>query len=267
MQETFIELVPHSAESLQKDIRQVQSMDIEFHGFNFPELKRKKTSFLTPEQMMALRSQGNLAEDKKLALHLRTQERNVAGNIERIRLCASQGVDIALLVTGDAFDAKLSSVTCSHDVLEGMEHPMENIEIAVGADLYHQHWGRWSNKISAIRNKIVGSVFTQPIFLPETLLALQSKTTGLPPEKVYAGITWVTNAKSRDYWHEMNQVPLTHLPSGESDQVIRRNSIAQSSEILQMAKQQGLSQYVMLMKGTLDDLEMIFSLSEKSRAH
>ncbi len=87
------------------------------------------------------------------------------------------------------------------------------------------------------------------------------------PEKVYAGITWITNSKSREYWHAMNNVPLEFLPSGESDDTIRHNSISQSADMLRLVRQQGFSQYVMLMRGKLEELQQIFSLSESIREH
>lgn len=263
MQETFIELVPRSAESLQEDMRQVEAMGISFQGYNLPELKRQKSSFLSPEEMMHMR----LSPTKKLALHLCTQERAVTENIERIRLMAVNGVDITLLVTGDAFDPGKEPATCAHDVLDGIEKPVENIEIAVGADLYMNQWGRWGRKTDAIQRGIVGSTFTQPIFHPQTLDSLCKNTRDFPKEKVYAGITWITSAKSREYWHTMNSVPLKFLPSGEADDTIRSNSISQSADMLRLIRQQGLSQYVMLMRGALEELQQIFSLSENMREH
>ena len=267
MQETFIELVPRSASSLCEEMRQVEQMDISFQGYNLPELKRQKSSFLSPEHMMQMRKKAELSPEKKLALHLRTQERNVVENIERVRLMAMHGVDIALLVTGDAFDPGEEPATCAHNVLDGITVPMGGIEIAVGADLYMKQWGRWGHKIPAIQKGIVGSTFTQPIFHPQTLASLHENIGNFLPEKVYAGITWISNAKSREYWHRKNNVPAEFLPSGESDETIRYNSISQSADILRLVRQQGFSQYVMLMSGRLEELQQIFSLSENIREH
>lgn len=262
MQETFIELVPRSVQSLQENMRQVEAMNISFQGYNFPELKRHNSIFLSPEEMMCMRSNDQVSPAKKLALHLRTQERNVAENIKRIQCMAMHGVDIALLVTGDAFDPGKEPATCAHNVLDGMDTPIENIEIAVGADLYMNQWGRWERKLQAIKKGIVDSTFTQPIFHPQTLASLSENTGDFPLEKVYAGITWMANAKSREYWHTVNNVPLDLLPCGESDDTIRHNSVSQSADILRFARQQGFSQYVMLMRGKLEELQQIFSLSE-----
>ncbi len=267
MQETYIELVPRSGESLQTDMQRVESMNIAFQGYNLPELKRPKTSFLTPEQMMAMRQQGELARGKKLALHLRTQERDVAQNIDRIHHLAHHGVDIALLVTGDAFDPTQEPATCAHNVLEGIQAPIENIELAVGADLYMPEWGRWRRKNEAMQRGIVSATFTQPVFHPQVLETFTENTRYLSPEKIYAGITWVTNGKSRDYWQTMNNVPSKYLPSGEADDTIRRNSISQAADTLKLVRQQGYSAYVMLMRGSLEDLQEIFATAENIREY
>ncbi len=264
MQETFIELVPRAADSLQGEMAALEQRDIAFDGFNLPELKRKTGTFLTPEELMTLHAAGRLSPEKKLALHLRTQERSVGANIERIQTLAAAGVDIALLVTGDAFDPGQEPATCAHQVLDAIDCPM-GINIAAGADLYMPEWGRWGKKQPAIKRGVVDSAFTQPVFHPEVLGSLGKQSEPFSKEALYAGITWVTSAKSRDYWRTTNQVPEKHLPSGESDDVIRRNSIAQAAEIFRLAKQEGYSTYIMLMRGTLADLEEIFKLSENNR--
>src|SRR5258707_743817 len=143
MQKTFIELVPRNEQALKQEMQHVESMDISFHGFNLPELKRQRTGFLSPEEMMQMRGAGGLAPTKQLALHLRTQERSVMENVERVQLMAKHGVNIALLVTGDAFDPGQEPATCAHHVLDGFQEPLQNIEVAVGADLYMKDWGRW----------------------------------------------------------------------------------------------------------------------------
>jgi 5,10-methylenetetrahydrofolate reductase len=265
MQETFIELVPRTAESLQTEMKDLEQRDISFQGYNLPELRRQKVTFLTPEELMFMRMEGAISPDKKLALHLRTQERDVATNIERIRLLATHGVDMALLVTGDAFDPGQEPATCAHHVLKKMDQPIEAIDIAVGADLYMPQWGRWEQKTDAMHRGVVTAAFTQPIFHPETVAGLAQQTTALPNEKLYAGVTWITHAKGREYWSLMNHVPVAHLPAGESDQTIRANSISQSAEILRLVRQQGYSSYLMPIRGTLDDLETIFALSENNR--
>lgn len=264
MPKSYIELVPRSAEELKKAIGDISIANLPCNGFNFPEIRAKKSVFLSPEEMMAMRTNGELAEEKEIALHLRTRDHSIEGTLQRIRQAAASNIQTVLLVTGDALERNTTSgTTHTHDFLNTLHSPPPGVSVAIGADIYHEGWGRWKDKIPAITRGIIRTIFTQPIFSQDTFEEMEQKTGGLlQREQIFAGITWVTDTKSRDYWQRVNKVPLSILPKGSANDTIRENSIAQAAGILRTAKREGYSTYTMVMKGTLEELQEIFQKAE-----
>ena len=264
MPETFIELVPRCDASLRQSMAELEASGIPFDGYNIPEIVTGNQSFLRPEDLLKLKSNGAISEEKKLVLHLRTREHSAEETLDRLQLIARYNVAIALLVTGDPTLQEQGRCTHAHDVLAACsDHPP--LPLGVAADIYQPQWGRWQQK-KPFLGTTAQSVFTQPIFHPSLLedIALHTKD-ALQPEQVYVGITWITTDRSRRYWHERNAVPLTHLPQGGSDAEISGNSIAQAADVLRAAKQQQHSIYIMLMRSTIAQLERVISLSENIR--
>ncbi len=263
MPETFIELVPRCDNSLHQSMAELESCAIPFDGYNIPEIIRKGQSYLLPEDVLKLRSEGKISPQKQLALHLRTRERTIQQTLDRIALAARHNVNIALLVTGDPIKQQ-EPCTHAHEVITAQTDAFP-LRIGVAADIYQPHWGRWNRKIPAI-GKTVDAVFTQPIFSPSVLHEIDQRTNNLlRPDQIYAGITWITTERSRRYWHEQNHVPLDHLPNGNTDAEITQNSIAQAADVLRAIRQQGYSAYIMLMHSTVAQLQSIISTSENIR--
>lgn len=264
MQRSYIELVPRSAEKLKKAIGDISIANLPCDGFNFPEIRAKKSAFLSPEEMMAMRTNGELAEGKEVALHLRTRDHSIEGTLQRIQYAAASNIQTVLLITGDALERNtVSGVVHTHDFLNALHSPPPGVSVAIGADIYHKEWGRWKDKIPAITRGVIRTIFTQPIFSQATFEEMEQKTGKLlQREHIFAGITWVTDTKSRDYWQRVNKVPLRFLPRGSTNDTIRENSIAQAADILRTATCEGYSTYTMMMKGTLEDLQEIFRRAE-----
>lgn len=266
MSTSYIELVPRSADSLEREIAQIDALGIPCDGFNLPELRSPSNPFLTTEEMMALRRNGRISPEKDLVLHMRTREKSAAETIARMTRAFEHGVTSALLVTGDAHAGDASLPTHTHDVLSSIQTKIAGGTIAIAADLYHDRWGRWTDKIPAIDRGIIDAVFTQPIFHVDTLDDVGGCTErSFSREKIFAGITWITTGKSRAYWRDRNAVPETLLPTGESDATIRQNSLAQAADVLRASRVEGYSTYTMLMRGTMEDLHAIFSMAENIR--
>lgn len=263
MSETFIEIVPRCEASLCQSMAELEVSGIPFDGYNIPELIRKGSSYLLPEDVLKLREEGKISPQKQLALHLRTRERTVQQTVDRVCLVARHKVNIALLVTGDPLKQE-EQCTHAHEVIHSQAGQWP-IRIGIAADIYQPNWGRWEQKIRAI-GKTVDAVFTQPVFSVSALDDIEQRTRELlRPDQMYTGITWITNERSRRYWHEQNHVPLDHLPRGSSDAEITHNSIAQAADVLRAVKQQGYSIYIMLMRSTIAQLECMISLSENIR--
>lgn len=263
MTEIFIELVPRCEGSLRQSMTELEASGIPFDGYNIPELRRRGRHYLQPEEVMRMRREEKISLQKQLALHLRTREKTVQQTLDRLHLAARHHVNIALLITGDSLPQE-ERCTHAHEVIcadiQGL--PMR---IGVGADIYQPDWGRWEKKVLAI-GKTVDAVFTQPIFSASVLDEIDQRTHGLlEPSQIYAGVTWLTAERSRRYWHKKNHVPLGHLPPGESDGEITRSSIAQAADVLREVRLRGYSTYIMLMQGTVMQLQQIFSLSENIR--
>lgn len=260
MSETFIELVPRSEVSLQESMKELEASGLPFDGYNIPEFVRANGTYLSPEQIMKLRSEEGINPTKKLAIHMRTRDASVAQTIGRLESAAAHAVNTILLVTGDSTSTS-NGCTHAHDVLDTMTK--SPLGLAVAADLYRENWGRWERKIPALKRGIATSVFTQPIFHPSMLDAVRFTINEVvPSEKIYAGITWMTSHASRRYWHEKNNVPLAHLAGGLLDSHVTYNSMKQAADVLRTARQQGLSTYIMLMRGTVRQLEIIMNMSE-----
>ena len=181
MSETFLELVPKSAISLRQSMTELEASGLPFDGYNLPELRRKDQQFLQPEELMQMRLEGSISEKKQLTLHLRTRERSVQETIDRLRLATRSGVDLALLVTGDPLAEADSFCMHAQNVLPMLSKTP--LKIAVGADLYQPHWGRWGQKIDAIHSGIVDAVFTQPIFDPSVFHDIDERTRDLLPRE------------------------------------------------------------------------------------
>lgn len=263
MPETFIELIPRCDTSLQQSMTELEASGIPFDGYNIPELIRKGQTYLSPEDIFRLRSEGKISSQKQLAVHLRSRERTVRQTLDRLCHAAGNNVNIALLVTGDPLEEE-TQCTHAHEVICS-DIQSEPMRIGVAADIYQPDWGRWDKKIPAI-GKTVDAVFTQPIFSASVLDDIDRRTRSLmKPDQLYAGITWITTERSRRYWQEQNHVPPSHLPQGDGDGQIIQNSIAQAADVLRAVKQQGYSTYIMLMHSTMAQLECIFSLSENIR--
>lgn len=264
MSETFIEIVPRCEASLCQSMAELEVSGIPYDGYNIPELIRKGSSYLLPEDVLKLRIEGKISPQKQLALHLRTRERTVQQTLDRICLVASHKVNIALLVTGDSLQQQEEQCTHAHEVIDSLTD-QRPIRIGVTADIYQPNWGRWEQKIQAI-GKTVDTVFTQPVFSVSALDDIDQRTRELlRPDQMYAGITWITNERSRRYWHEQNHVPLDHLPRGSSDAEIAHNSISQAADVLREVRQQGYSIYIMLMRNTISQLQRVMALSENIR--
>lgn len=260
MSETFIELVPRSQASLQESMKELETSGLPFDGYNIPEFVRANGTYLSPEQIMKLRSAEGINPAKQLAIHMRTRDTSVTDTISRLESAAAHAVNTILLVTGDPTNAS-NGCTHAHDVLDAMTK--SPLGLAVAADLYQENWGRWENKIPALKRGVATAVFTQPIFHPSMLDAVHARINDLvPAKKVYAGITWMTSHASRRYWHEKNNVPLAHLASGLLDSHVTYNSMKQAADVLRTARQQGVSTYIMLMRGTIRQLEIIMNMSE-----
>ncbi len=265
MSETFIELVPRSEASLQESMKELEASGLPFDGYNIPEFVRTNGTYLSPEHIMKLRSAESINPQKQLAIHMRTRERSTHKTVERLKIAAAHNVNKVLLVTGDPSKECLGN-TQAHEVLNAIDQ--SPLRLAVAADIYRENWGRWESKIPALKRGIATSVFTQPIFHPSMLDAVQSTTKDLVAAKrVYAGITWMTSHASRRYWHEKNNVPLAHLASGLLDSHVTYNSMKQAADVLRTAKQQGLSTYIMLMRGTVRQLEIVMNMSENLQEH
>lgn len=258
---TSIELVPRTREQLLQEIQDIARMGIPHDGFNLPELRRKRATFLSPEELMALRAEGMLAPEKELTLHLRTCDLPIDATLLRLRDAAQSSVTRALLITGDHIDGKERRGVFAHELLPHLTKTRDPA-IGVGLDPYQPKFGRWSQKIDAIRQGVVDSVFTQPLFHPSQLDHVLDRTKDiLQLSNVFIGITWVTSAKGREYWHRQNSVPFPLLPQGEADDTIRKNSIAQAIDLLQASSSSGCSRYLMLMQGTIEELRYVLARS------
>jgi 5,10-methylenetetrahydrofolate reductase len=265
MPETFIELVPRCEASLRQSMTALEASDVPFDGYNIPEVVRQGQSYLHTEDVLRLRSEGKFGGGKLLAVHLRTRGRSVAETVERVQLAARSDADIALLVTGDSTNPTENTCVHAHDVLAAQTN-VPPLCIGVAADIYRPAWGRWSEKIPAIRRNIARAVFTQPIFHASMLEDIERHTQNLlSRSSVYVGITWISNERNRRYWHERNAVPTDHLPRGKDEATISRNSIVQAIDVVRAVRQQGYSLYVMLMRGTIAQLERVFSSAENYR--
>lgn len=256
---TSIELVPRTQKQLLQEMQDVTLMDIPHDGFNFPELRRKKGVFLSPEELMALRREGLLAPEKELTLHLRTCDLPIDATLLRLRDATRSSVTRALLITGDYIDGMERHGIFAHELLPHLTES-NDLAIGVGLDPYQQGFGRWPQKMDAIRRGVVESAFTQPLFHPSQLDGILDQTNGMiMPSNIFIGITWVTSTKGRDYWHRQNAVPLSLLPRGEASDTIRQNSIAQAIDVLRAANTAKFSVYIMMMNGTLHELRHVLS--------
>lgn len=261
MQQTFLELVPRCQPSLRQSMNELEALDISFDGYNIPELVTGTRAFLTPEEILQIQSQDSFARNKKLILHLRTRKHSVQHTLDRLQLIAQHRVSMALLVTGDPAEHEQGPCTHAHDVVAACEHGSP-LPLAVAADVYQPDWGRWQHK-KPFLGTAIHSVFTQPIFHTSFFEDIASHTKdALQPEQVHIGITWMTTERTRRYWHERNSVPLGHLPKGNSEAEIRKNSIAQAVDILRSAKQQQYSIYIMFMRNTIQQLQQVLEKAE-----
>lgn len=252
---TSIELVPRTREQLLQEMEDIAQMDIPYDGFNLPELRRKKGVFLSPEELMAMRTEGMLAPEKELTLHLRTSDLPIDATLLRLRDATRSSVTRALLITGDPIDGGERHGILAHELLPHLTE-INDLAIGVGLDPYQPGFGRWPQKMDAIRRGVVNSIFTQPLFHPSQLDQVLDQTNDvIMPSHVFIGISWVTSTKGRDYWHRQNAVPLSLLPQGEANDTIRQNSIAQAINVLRAANTAKCSVYVMMMNGTLQELK------------
>lgn len=271
-QKTAIELIPENEEYLKQKIIELNHSDYDI--INLPDLVPRKNwnIFLSPEQIVDIEKL--LPEDKDLILHLRTQDWNdIQEVLDRINYLLNKKVSDILLVTGDIY-TKNDNLITTWDVLEsiiknksaGQQSGFNPLNISVSADLYLDNWGRFDKKLDFLRENTKSKIFTQPIFTYETIEDIDKNIKKFwlnhDKEKIFWWITWFSNVKQKDYWKNINKVPEDFLSKGNSDKMIKETSLARATEIYKELKNRWFSNYIMLMRESVDDLLKIQNRAE-----
>lgn len=266
-QKIAIELIPKNEENLKERILSLKDCDYDI--VNLPHLSPKqdwKITFLSPEEILQIGK--ILPENKKLILHLRTQDsNNIEEVLERIIFLLAEEVSDILLITWDIY-TKNNDLITTWDILKKIsgEEVFSPSKIAISADLYLKDWWRFDEKIDFLIKNTKTKIFTQPIFSYETIdEILDKKNTYFPNHKlwnIFWWVTWISNSRQRDYWKDINKVPEDYLPKWKSDESIKDASLSMAAEIYKQLKQKWLSQYIMLMGWKIEDLIKIQEKAE-----
>jgi hypothetical protein len=230
-----------------------------------------KINFLSPEEIINIEKL--LPEDKDLILHLRTQDSwNIWEVLERINFLLSKKVSDILLVTWDIYSENNNLIT-TWDVLDSLMKNNLNFQqdsfrsLSVSADLYLDNWWNFNKKIEFLKQSRKSKIFTQPIFTYKTIEEIEKNIDNLwlnnnNKEEIFLWITWFSNLRQRDYWKNINKVPEKLLPKWHTDKIIKEASLARATEIYKELKNKWFSNYIMLMKGSVDDLLKIQNKAE-----
>ena len=243
-----IEIVPKK-EKFTKELNGLKQLDIKFDYLNFPHLAR--TGFYYPEELASLISNEKL--NKPAILHLRVQDspniRQALLRINRILSDYKQNLEL-LLVTWDVKESK-KKIIYTHNVLK----LKNNRKISVCIDNYKPMYENLKKKLPYLRK--YNKLFTQPIFNPERIDELEDflnkNNFKIKPQNLFLGITWFTTEKSKNYWANINNVPLSDLP----DKKFLENTLSKAIEIYRYAKQKGFSVYFMPIIQSLKHIEFI----------
>ena len=257
---TAIELIPENEKYLKEKIKSLSYCNYDI--INLPHLKSRKDwkIFLSPEEILQIKNL--LPENKNLILHLRTQDsKNVWEAIKRIKKLLKKKIEL-LLVTGDIYKENIDLIT-TWKVLNNLEL-QKNINVS--ADIYLENWGRFNEKIEFLKRNIKSKIFTQPIFTYDKIDELEEKIKifWLLQDKkdIFAWITWLSNNKQREYWKNINLVPEKDLPKAHSDKNIKDISLARATEIYKELKNRWFSNYIMLMRWSVNDILKIQNKAE-----
>jgi 5,10-methylenetetrahydrofolate reductase len=206
-----------------------------------------------------------LPSEKELVLHLRTQDsQTLWENSSRINSLLKKKVKEILLITWDTYLKNDKIITTD----KALQHIWKQNNISVCLDLYINNWWRFKKKIPFLKENKQANIYTQPIFNIQSLEEIEENLKNFQllqwKTNIYAWITWITNIKTRDYWKNTNKVPIKYLPKGDTNTTIKRNSIAQTIDILKYIKTMWYSSYIMLMKSKVEDLIYIQNRAENN---
>jgi hypothetical protein len=167
-----------------------------------------------------------------------------------------------LLVTWDIYKKNDELIT-TWKVLKELKYGKK---INVSADLYLDNWWRFNEKIDFLKKEKNTKIFTQPIFAYETIDEIENVLnkieTVIAKPNIFAWITWFSNLKQREYWSKINKVPEDFLPKGHTDKIIKETSLARATEIYKELKNRWFSNYLMLMRESVNDILEIQNKAE-----
>jgi len=248
-----VEIVPKE-NKFRDELVELKELDIHCNYLNLPHIARK--GFYYPEKL------AQILEEIKLPfspiLHLRTQDSpNLRSAFLRINNLLSnyrKNLEL-LLVTGDIKECK-KSIIYTHHVIKYKKHS----KIAVCVDNYKPLFGNLKKKLVYLRKH--NKLFTQPIFNVERIEKLEKflnqEWFSLKKENLFIWITWFDTERSRDYWHNVNNVPLEDLPQKN----FLDSTLRQAIQTYKYAKEKGFSVYFMPILQSLKDIEMIQNKAE-----
>jgi len=218
---------------------------------------------MSPEEIADI--EDILPKGKELVLHLRSQDsQTVSQATQRINKLLSKKIKEILLITWDIYSNTNNMLTT--DAVINTLWKKEKLSIC--ADIYNDNWWRFDKKIPFLRQNNSANIYTQPIFHNEVFRKIEEKRVqlGVPQWKanIYIWITWINNVKTRDYWKNTNKVPEKYLPKWDTNESIKKNSIAQTIDVLKHIKKENYSSYIMLMQSKVKDLLLIQNKVEKS---
>ena len=270
-QKTAIELIPRDEKSLKQEIRKLEKCDYDI--INLPHLSPKQNwriKFLSPVEIVEI--ENLLPENKDLILHLRTQDsKNIKEVLERINFLLTKKVSDILLITWDVYKKNDNLITTGK-ILDNILNDKSSAQqgdfspLSVSADLYLDDWWNFNKKIEFLQQSTKSKIFTQPIFIYETIEEIEKNIKNFwlnhNKEEIFWGITWFSNLKQRDYWKNVNKVPEDFLPRWYTNKIIKETSLARATEIYKQLKKKWFSNYIMLMKESVDDLIKIQNRAE-----
>ena len=249
-----VELIPKKWR-LRKQVSELNWMDIYYDYLNFPHIA--KEGFYIPEELAEILEKNY--DEKKKILHLRVQDSsNLRWALLRInKLLYDYKSDLELLlVTGDSKTDK-KQILKTQNVLKFKN----NSKISICVDNYKPFYGSLKRKLRYLNSN--NKIFTQPIFnikrIEELVSFLKKEWFKLNNENLFVWITWFTSEKSKNYWHNVNKVPLEDLPNKN----FLNNTIARAVEVYKYAKQEGFSVYFMPIIQDLKDIVTIQNKAEK----
>ena len=249
MQKRSIELIPRSWWQLKDEIWVFHWC---YDTLNLPHLLPRKNgvSFLSPEELVDRCSE--IQEKIDIILHLRSQDsKDIHTCNTRINNLLNNWVSEVLLVTWDTVWEW--NILKTHEILID---DMSQRNISVALDLYKYNYWRFTSKFDYLQRNNSANIFSQPIFSHEYWWKITNllDTIWIENERFYTGVTLIENSNSREYWKNINNIPESNLPKWETSGVIRRNSFAIASEILQESRQKGYSDYIMVMRSEVSSI-------------